>query len=432
MSELTDHLWERFGRLTSADVPDGPAEIARQCVLDWFGVARAGADEPLAEILRSTHAGGDGPCSVLGGARADEERAALVNGAIGHALDFDDTSPLMGGHPTVPVLPAALAVVESSGRSGADLLTAYVVGHEVQARIGSAIGVDHYRRGWHQTATVGVFGATAAVAWLLELDAEQFGHAMGIAASNASGVKANFGTMTKPLHAGQAASRGVMAARLAAAGFTADSTAIDGNQGLTQAASSGDFRSDRVHGLDGDWALPRTLFKFHAACHLTHAGIEATRSLVTAHGISAADVDGIRLTVNPAILDVCGIPEPTTGLEAKFSLTGTQAFVLHGIDTMSIDSFEDAPVRRDDVQATLRRVEIETDATLGNMESSVALRVGTEELTACADVMRPATDLAAQRSSLESKYRALTGADPGDVVAALGSGGRNGLVELLG
>ena len=431
MSDLTDHLWERFGSLDLGDVPDGPREVAEQCVLDWFGVARAGATEPLADILRSTHAGSEGPCTVLGGARADEERAALVNGAIGHALDFDDTSPLMGGHPTVPVLPAALAVVEATGRTGADLLTAYVVGHEVQARIGAAIGVDHYRRGWHQTATVGVFGAAAAVAWLLQLDAERFGHTMGIAASSASGVKANFGTMTKPLHAGQAASRGVMAARLAAAGFTADSTAIDGNQGLTQAASSGDFRSDRVDTLDGDWALPRTLFKFHAACHLTHAGIEATRSLVDQHGIGADDVDGIRLTVNPSILDVCGIPEPVTGLEAKFSLRGTQAFVLHGVDTMAIASFEDGPVRRDDVQATLRRVEIDTDETLVNMASTVALRVGGEELTAHADVQRPATDLAAQRRSLESKYRSLTGGDPAVVAAALVGSGSASPADLL-
>ena len=174
MSDLTDHLWERFGSLDLGDVPDGPREVAEQCVLDWFGVARAGATEPLADILRSTHAGSEGPCTVLGGARADEERAALVNGAIGHALDFDDTSPLMGGHPTVPVLPAALAVVEATGRTGADLLTAYVVGHEVQARIGAAIGVDHYRRGWHQTATVGVFGAAAAVATLAAHRHSQF------------------------------------------------------------------------------------------------------------------------------------------------------------------------------------------------------------------------------------------------------------------
>lgn len=432
MSELTDLLWDRFGELRLDDVPADVRRVAEQCVLDWFGVAAAGASEPLAAMLRDQYSFDASTCTLVGGGQADAERAALVNGAIGHALDFDDTSPPMGGHPTVPVMPAALAMVEATGRSGADLLTAYVVGHEVEAGIGMGIGVDHYFRGWHQTATMGVFGAAAATAWLLGLDNEQFGRAMGIAASNASGVKANFGTMTKPLHAGQAASRGVMAAQLAARGFTADSEAIDGNQGLTQAASSGEFAMDRVRSMGDRWALPRTLFKFHAACHLTHAGIEATRSLLTQHGVGVGDVESISLTVNPSILDVCGIPEPTTGLEAKFSLRGTQAFVLHGVDTMSIDSFEDGPIARSDVQETLRRVEVIGDTSLTNMASVATITVGGERHQARVDVSQPATDLDAQQLSLEAKYTALTGVSPKGVEHVLSSAGPVSVGHLLG
>ena len=191
----------------------------------------------------------------------------MINGAAGHALDFDDTSAVMGAHASVPLLPAVLAVAEEQGRSGADVLTAYVVGMEVQSRIGTSIGTEHYAKGWHTTSTIGVFGAAAATSWLLGLDNEGFATAMGIAASSASGLKANFGTMTKPLHPGQAAERGVLAARLAARGYTANAEAIDGNQGFAQAAGSGALDGKRLARLADSWATPKTLFKYHAACH---------------------------------------------------------------------------------------------------------------------------------------------------------------------
>ncbi len=408
MSRLTDQMWERFGSLERSDLPDNVATVAQHCVLDWFGCAIAGSREPLSVILRDEFASDAGACSLVGTAkRADVLRAAMVNGAAGHALDFDDTSMVMGGHATAPLLPAVLAVAEELGRSGADVITAYVVGMEIQSRIGNSIGPEHYNDGWHTTSTIGVFGAAAATSWLLDLDADSFGTAMGIAASNASGVKANFGTMTKPLHPGQAAERGVLAARLAARGFTSNSSAVDGNQGFAQAAGSGHLDEEHLARWETAWATPKTLFKFHAACHLTHAGIEATRSLLD-DGLQPADIRSITLTVQPSILDVCGIPEPTTGLEAKFSLRGTQALLLAGVDTAAVETFGDGPINRPSVQAAMAKVRIETDPELVSMVTRVDVETGSGHRQARFDVSRPSEDLEDQGAKLRRKFVALT------------------------
>src|SRR5215207_2349779 len=242
---FTHDLWERFGRLRLEDVPDDVVTVGRQCVLDWFGCAIGGSGSELAHILRDEVASTPGSSSIVASSISCAAReAALVNGATGHALDFDDTHLEMGGHPTAPVWPAAFAVGEEIGAGGAEVLTAFIVGFEIESQVGRALGSRPYERGWHTTSTAGVFSATAAVSHLLGLDADQFANASGIAASQASGVKANFGTMTKPLHAGQAAERGALAARLARRGFTASAGAFEASQGLLQASGAADGPSE--------------------------------------------------------------------------------------------------------------------------------------------------------------------------------------------
>ena len=417
VSTLTDRLWERFGRLTIDQIPPDVLAVAHQCILDWFGCALAGSQEPLSRILREELATDAGACSVIGtDRRADPGRAALINGAAGHALDFDDSSAVMLGHPSAPVLPAVLAAAEQDGRSGGDALAAYVVGVEVQSRIGMAIGHEHYAKGWHTTSTVGVLGAAAAVAWLLGLNTEGFGTAMGIAASSASGLKANFGTMTKPLHAGQAAERGLLAARLASRGCTASGDAVGGAQGLAGAAGNGALDRDRIEEWWNGWATTQALFKHHAACHCTHAGIEATTSLLD-NGVERDEVERVTLTMNPSILDMCGISNPVTGLEAKFSLRGTQALVLAGADTRAVATFDDDPISRPEVQALLPRVVIETDDTVGDLATLVEVVTPGGIHRAAHDVSRPATDLRAQGGHLRRKFDALARPVIGDAAA---------------
>ena len=425
MSRLTDQLWERFGRLRIEQVPADVTTVGTQCILDWFGCALAGSREPLSQILCEELAADAGACSVIGtDRRADPARAALINGAAGHALDFDDSSAVMLGHPSAPVLPAVLAAAEQEARSGTDALTAYIVGVEIQSRIGMAIGDEHYAKGWHTTSTVGVLGAAAAVGWLLELDRAGFATAMGMAASSASGLKANFGTMTKPLHAGQAAERGLLAARLASRGYTASGEAVDGDQGLARAAGNGELDGSRIEDWGHSWATTQALFKYHAACHCTHAGIEATRSLL-ANGVDGDEVERVTLTVNPSILDMCGIGEPVTGLEAKFSLRGTQALVLAGTDTTAVETFDDGPINRPEVRALLPRVVIETDDTLGDLSTRVEVLTRSGTHRAAHDVSRPATDLGAQGLRLRAKFDALA-------TPILGDAGAAALAECLG
>jgi 2-methylcitrate dehydratase PrpD len=399
-------LWERFGGLRLDDVPDDVVTVAEHCILDWFGCAVAGSRTDLADILRDVVAATPGSASIVASHRTCAAgEAALVNGAAGHALDFDDTHMEMGGHPTAPVWPAAFAVAEELDAGGLELLTAFIVGFEVETQLGRALGTEPYERGWHTTSTAGVFGATAAVSYLLGLNSAQFGHAAGIAASQASGLKANFGTMTKPLHAGQAAERGILAARLAERGFTANPSAFEGNQGLLQATGA----ADRASAPTGDptrWSLHRTLFKYHASCYLTHAPIEA--ALAAADRISPTEIDALVVEVHPALLDVCGIPSPTTGLQAKFSLRGTVTLALLGDNTADPETFDDKRIVAEDVQSLLERVEVVTDSSLDRTASRVRITtVDGSELDASFDAGVPATDLGLQGSRLRQKFDAL-------------------------
>lgn len=407
MGTLTQNLWAEFGSLRLEDFPDDVKAVARHSILDWFGCALAGAVEPVGVLLRDELSDQTGAASVIGSElRLSPRSAALINGACGHALDFDDTASF--GHPTAPILPAALSVAETEGRSGADLLCALVVGHEIASRIGVAMGPEHYHRGWHTTATIGVFGATAAVAHLMRLDAQAFGRAIGIAASQSAGVKANFGTMVKPLHAGLAAERGLISARLAARGFTANSEALEGNQGLLQAAGSDQSYLANVGGLKGTWRILETLFKYHAACYLTHSTIEGVSKL--ASELDYRDIDRIQLKVNPAILDVCGLyDKPETGLEAKFSLKATAAMAAFGIDTSRQENFDQEIVCQHELRALMERVHIQTDQAKSMTQAEVEITDHKGSSQICVeDSGIPSADLKAQGDKLIPKFLVLT------------------------
>src|SRR5215203_7194419 len=222
---LTGRLVAGVRDLRYDDLPADVIVIAKHCLLDWLGVTLAGSREPLAQMLRDEVAeqGGRPQATLIGtDARASTQQAALVNGAASHALDFDDVHLVMNGHPSVPVLPALLALAEAHDGDGRALIAAFVAGVEVECRIGALVMPGHYNAGFHATGTLGAFGAAAACAHLLALDTDQWQIALAIAGTQAGGLKAMFGTMCKPLHAGKAAANGLLAATLAARGFTAN------------------------------------------------------------------------------------------------------------------------------------------------------------------------------------------------------------------
>jgi 2-methylcitrate dehydratase PrpD len=214
-ASVTRALVEAVRGIRYDEIPEEARQTAHHCLLDFLGVALAGSGEPLidilvAEVVRGEATGKAGEAGIIGRPeRATRLTAALVNGAAGHALDFDDTHTAMIGHPSGPVLPALLALGETQGADGEALLAALVAGVELECRVGTLLGGMHYAAGFHTTGTAGTFGAAAACAHLLGLDRERWLHALGLAGTQAAGLKSAFGTMAKPLHAGRAASPGV-------------------------------------------------------------------------------------------------------------------------------------------------------------------------------------------------------------------------------
>jgi 2-methylcitrate dehydratase PrpD len=406
-------LAEHWSNVTFAALPDEVIEVGKQCMVDWMGCALAGSGEVLVELLRYELTS-LGTATLIGVSRRTPPRdAALINGAAGHALDFDDTHTLLSGHPSAPVLPAALAMAEQLDVSGEALLTAVVVGVEVECRVGALLSPGHYRAGWHATATIGTIGAAAAVAHLLCLDGQRTAHALALAATQAAGLKASFGTMAKPLHVGKAAADGFLAARLAARGFTGNPAVLEAEQGLAAATGAGTADVDRLDRLANRWTILDTLFKYHAACYLTHASINAAHAL--AAKVSFDDIERVEVHVAADSLQVCNIAEPSTGLEGKFSLRVTTAMALLGDDTSDMAAYTDARMYDEDLVGLRNRVTVvpHTDRIGTQSRVVVTTREGSV-LEADDDTGLPAEDLGLQRQRLFQKFVVLAGSVLGD------------------
>lgn len=360
---LLPEIAERIAGIVLEDCPPLALDTAKFAILDTVGVTLAGAHADSAStVLRTLDAMlASGPALLFGHRRTvDILSAALVNGTASHALDYDDCSNTMGGHPSAPILPGLWALAEARGASGAALLAAYVAGVELETRIGRAVNFHHYEKGWHPTATLGTLGAAAACARLIGLDAPRIASALALAISMASGLKANFGTMTKPFHVGQSSRNGLLAALLAEQGMTANETALEHPQGFFAVFNgAGQFAPERI--LE-NWAAPLDLiepgiaFKRHPCCASTHPAIDALLSLRAEHGLGAADVVSIRSWTHPRRLRHTNRPDPQTGLDGKFSVQYVLArALLHG--QVSLDHFSDDAVREPEVRGVMQRVE---------------------------------------------------------------------------
>jgi 2-methylcitrate dehydratase PrpD len=408
---LTEFLAFRATKPRYDDLPDPVREVARQCVLDYLGCAIAGAGDPLVGILLAeiTEAGGAAQASVVRQRqRLPALSAALLNGAAAHALDYDDVNIAMPGHPSVAILPALLALAELKGSSGHDVLTAFVAGYEAACRIGMALQPGHYNLGFHATATVGCFGAAAASARLLGLDAEQTATALGIAGTQAAGLKSQFGTMCKPFHAGKAAQNGLLAARLAARGFSSRTDLVECVQGF--AATHGpDFSPEAaVQEPAGGFHILANLFKYHAACYFTHAPIECARTLRRQHRMTPDTIAGITLRIDTSTDRVCNIRAPVDGLQSKFSLRQTVAMALSGVDTASLGAYDEATAC-DPRLVRLRElmsIDFKNDWPQTVSELDVELADG-GRVSARHDSGIPAADIADQGRRLADKFDGL-------------------------
>ncbi len=411
---VTAALADRVSAMRLASMPPAALTVAKQCLLDWIGVALAGRGEPLVRILIDELAPTDDPAGVAivgHRRRARPSDAVLINGAMGHALDFDDVIMPMG-HPTVPVAPVVLALAQQHGASGASALEAFIVGVEAECRVARLLGPSHYAKGWHTTATTGTFGAAAAAAHLLGIEGEALTHAFGLAGTQAAGLKSCFGTMSKPLHPGKAAQNGLLAARLAARGFTSDTDILGSAQGFTATQSTTADPAGALADRTQPWVV-EALFKYHAACYLTHDSIEAANQLRSDERVAPESIEAVSVRVPSGHLGVCNILAPTTGLECKFSLRMTTALALSGEDTFQEALFSDATAHRPDLMALRDKVSIDPTQVGRGCVVTVRLKDG-RSFERTGDVSQPLRDLALQQDKLERKFRHLT-------AAALGS-----------
>lgn len=401
----------------SAEPSEAAREVMAQSLYDWMACGMAGASEPVAEIMRAQALddGGTAQAAMFGGGQVPARAAALVNGTISHALDYDDTHFAHIGHLSVGVLPAVMA---SAPKDGAAALDAACIGFEVATRVGLWLGRTHYQAGFHQTATAGAFGATAAVARLRGLDEEQVAHALGLAATRAAGLKSQFGTMGKPMNAGLAAECGIICADLAGRGFGSNPAALDGPQGFGP-THAGEAQAMAWDGLGDVWKMAQVSHKLHACCHGLHAMIEALTPLRADPGA----VDALRITTHPRWLTVCNQPAPETGLGAKFSYAHVAGMVLHGWNTADIGNFSDACAQDAALVAFRDKVHVEADESLAETETRVALdltdgtgRAGHHDLMA-------GQDPSEKWQALRRKGKALAGVQESRLWQAVQTGG---------
>ncbi|AEI81455.1 MmgE/PrpD family protein (plasmid) [Cupriavidus necator N-1] len=409
MTGITERA-ARFAVDRTSPIPADALDIARLSFFDGLTVALAGAREPVGAAVRKLVAleGGAPQASAFGLAgRVPARAAALLNGTVAHALDYDDTHFDFVGHPTVAVLPAALAVAEQTQASGRELLEAFLTGVEVACRVGAWLGRPHYNAGFHQTATSGTFDATATAARLLGLDAAQASHALGLAATRAAGLKCQFGTMVKPFHAGMAAANGVECATLASLGLVARPDALECAGGFASTHGASPDATDLFE-AEGHRFVD-VQYKFHACCHGTHPALEALTALRDQSRLRCEDIEAVTLVIHPQWLPVCCIPSPRTGLELKFSLAMTAAMVLAQIDTGALGSFSDAACQDSALTALARRIAIETDASLPDTACHVSIKTrGGASLTLGLDLAEP-VPYSLKTAKLRRKASALLG-----------------------
>lgn len=426
--DVTRRLGSFVADCPSSAIPERAIIETKRALIDLFAAMLAGIDTDTSRIVREYVAteSASGSSAVLGSTRRSAPSlAALANGTTGHALDLDDIG-LQVGHPTVAIAPAAIAVAEAVGASGADFLCAMVLGYEVAARLTSMYDDNlggPYARGYHGTSIYGVFGATAAAGRLLGLDERAIQNAFGIAASEAAGLRVNFGSMTKPFHAGMANRSGVEAALLARSGFTADAAAIEGRYGWFQVlcASEGDL-SNAVAGLGGSFAIEQGLiFKRYPSCGANHYAISGVRRLLTENDLAWQDVCELEVTIHSRYFDEVLLCDwPTRGLEGKFSLAYNVAGALVDGD-VTLATFADDQVERLSAVRDRIRVAGRTDmprrGAYVNAVSSDGRQLSLEQWTLRGSYEDPMTT-----GELEDKLRAsaaIAGLAPDDVAGII-------------
>jgi len=405
----SENLANFIAQTSWEEIPIEAFHQSKRPILDGIAVIFAGLQEEIGRGIISfvKDLGGKPTSSILGdGHRTSAPWAAYANGTLAHAIDYDDMNVHMGGHPTAPVLPALLAVGEMVGASGKEILLAYLLGVEVEAKLGLAINKVHYNLGWHPTATLGTLGAAVACSKVLKLSRDQILMALGIAGSQASALKQNFGTMTKPLHIGQAAKNGVLSSLLASRGWTADREILEGHFGFCNLfAGRGLYDlKDMTENLGKpfDVLQPGIEIKKYPCCGSTHPSLEAMFMILQKEAFSSEEVESVECEVDPERVHVLLHPNPQSGLEAKFSLEYCLAAAI--LDRrVSIEQFTDERVKESRVKSLLPKIKAGQQLDLKPL--SVRLRVRLRDGQVFEEEKSGSLPGITSWDALEAKYR---------------------------
>ncbi len=410
--ETTLGLTRTIARLiTQADLSSIPRECyeqAKVAFLDWFAVLMAGKDEPL--VLKLLHynslMGGNAQATILGhGQRTNVSQAALINGAMSHALDYDDTMAQFQGHPSVTLFPALLALSEWKEKSGFEFLSAYIIGLKAGAVIGACAGLEHYGAGWHGTSTIGRLASAAGCARLLGLNEQQTVYALGIAGTQAAGLKRVFGTMCKPYHAGKASQVGLESVLLGSEGFTSAEDILEGPDGFFQLLK-GRVNPKAVDSLGKTWDTEKLAQKYHASCHGTHSAIEAVLNMVTKDHLTVPDIKSIIIHTTQTAINIAGKKTPKTGLEGKFSIYYCVANALLRGDT-GMQAFTDEKVNDPQIKSLMEKISIVAvpDSSILGLAAKVEVEtLSGKRLQGFNDIMNEIPELETKRKKVQAKF----------------------------
>ena len=364
------HVVERFADFAVA-FREKPLEgevlhHAKRAVIDWYAAAYPGSVVPPATLLEKCFAGeiGEGPSLLLSGKRTNARIAALINGTAAHGAEFDDIYRDGIYHPGAPTISAALALAQAEGKTGKDFLRAVVVGYEISTRIGAAMGRPHYKY-WHNTGTIGCFGAAAACSELLKLSTNQFAHALATVATFSAGLQQAFrmDSMSKPLHAGRAAEAGLTAALAAREGVTGSLDILEGEAGYGRAMGDGPDWARAVATLGREFHITRMTFKNHGCCGHTFAAIDGALELKKRMKFSPGDVERIEVGTYKAALEVAGYETPRTPAEARFSLKYVVAAALTR-GSVRLAAFDPQTIADPETNALMKKISVALDRDL--------------------------------------------------------------------
>ena len=406
-SYIVNSRWE--------DVPADVRHEAGRSLVNFLGVALGGSVDPAVDtaIRALAQFSGKPTSAVLGRIeRLDPLHASLMNGISSHVDDFDDTTPQNYIHPTSPVASALFAYASANPVSGRDFVHAFVLGFEAESRIGNAVFPAHYDAGWHITGTAGTFGAAAAIGRLRGLSERQMIWAIGLAATQAAGLREMFGSMGKAFHPGRAAQNGYASAILAEAGFTAGERGIEGPRGFAAVQSATSDMSRVTVDLGVDFNLRRNTYKPYPCGIVNHPTIEGCIELHHRHSLHPGDIAAVRLTVAPLVLDLCNQQNITRGLQGKFSVYhGAAVGLVRGV--AGLDEYTDAAVNDADVKRVRERVTATGDASLTEDQARIEVeladgrRVGWSIEQSLGNIHRPLSDRQLDEKFLRSAARAL-------------------------